>query len=616
MKRTFKRVAKFVWTYRLLTLALLAGAVGLALWLTGQHTTAKWLLGTVSIIEVFPLLWGMWDDLRSGSYGIDILAATAIVFSVILGQSWAAIVIVIMLTGGESLEAFAERRAHRELNTLLQHAPSIAHLIKAKKTTDVRASEVHAGDKLLIKPGEIVPVDAVILEGAGLFDESNLTGESVPQAKIAGDNILSGSVNQDGALTVKALATAADSQYQQIIALVKSASASQAPFVRLADRYSIPFTLSAYLIAGAVWVLSGSAIRFLEVIVVATPCPLLLAAPIALVSGMARASKFGIIVKTGSALEKLAEVRTIAFDKTGTLTRGELAVTTTTAYSGFKKDDVLRLAASVEANSNHVLAGAIVSAAASAKVSITKAKHVTEVPGKGLRAHLQGKEVMVGNYSLLADNDVAFPPTFKQPAAAQTAVYVAADGVLAGVLLLQDTLRDESATTLDRLKGLGVRNTVLITGDNAATARSVAKALNITSMYAEALPGEKLQILEGIKDRPVAFVGDGVNDAPSLTAADVGIAIGARGSTAASEAADMVIMPDDIGHVAIAAAIAKRTFSIARQSILMGIGLSVILMLVFATGKFTPLAGAIIQEAVDVFVIFNALRAHTGKLKV
>jgi heavy metal translocating P-type ATPase len=426
--------------------------------------------------------------------------------------------------------------------------------------------------------------------------------------------ILSGSVNQDGAITAKALRTSADSQYQQIVALVRSAAASQAPFVRLADRYSIPFTIAAYGIATAVWVISGDVHRFLEVIVVATPCPLLLAAPIALVSGMARASKFGIIVKTGSALEKLAETRTIAFDKTGTLTKGELAITDITSYGDYTKNDVLALAASLEQSSNHVLANAVVTAAVEQNLKTSRTKHVKEVPGKGLQAHLQNKHVLVGNRNLMDDHNIVMPAKFKQPATG-TVMYVAADGALIGTLVLQDSLRDESAATLERLHKLGIKQTVLITGDNAATGRQVAKALNIQKMYAEALPGEKLQILESITDRPVAFVGDGVNDAPSLTAADVGIAIGARGSTAATESADMVILPNDISRVAVAVAIAKRTFGIATQSILIGISLSLALMLVFATGKFTPLMGAVAQEVVDVFVIFNALRAHSGKIK-
>ncbi len=515
-----------------------------------------------------------------------------------------------MLTGGESLEDFAEHRARSELDALLERAPQMAHAIRKRKTVDVKASELRAGDQIIIKPGELVPVDAIITDGAASFDESSLTGESLPQTRQAGEVILSGSVNLDGEVTAKATATAQNSQYQQIIALVRSAAASQSPFVRLADRYSLPFTVIAYAIALTVWIISGQAIRFLEVIVVATPCPLLLAAPIALISGMARASRYGIIVRTGSALERLAEARTVAFDKTGTLTRGRPMVDKITKLGKHSKDEVLALAASLEQSSNHVLAQAIVIAAKDNDLKLVKAKHMLEIAGRGLTATLKGQEVIVGRYSLLTDRGVKLPAKFKRDSIAQTAVYVAVDGQPAGVITLKDELRTDSRATLSRLHQLGIRHTLMVTGDNSATAQAIARELGIEEVHAEALPADKLHVISKVKDRPVVFVGDGVNDAPVLTAADVGIALGARGSTAASESADLVIMLDDIGRVAAGLEIAKRTFGIARQSILVGIGLSVALMAIFATGRFSPLSGAIIQEVVDVVVIFNALRAH------
>ncbi len=610
-----KQVLKFLLRYKLFSGALAAVIVGLTLEATGQRTIAHWLLGTVSIIELLPLLWVMTQDLRSGKYGIDILAATAIITSVILGQYWAAIVIVLMLTGGEALENFAEHRARRELDALLKHAPQKAHVIRKGKTLEVRVSELHAGDKILVKPGELVPVDAVIIDGAASFDESSLTGESLPQAKQAGDRLLSGSINLDAAVTAKATATAEDSQYQQIVRLVKSAAASQAPFVRLADRYSLPFTFMAFTLATGVWLLSGEPIRFLEVIVVATPCPLLLAAPIALISGMARASRYGIIVKSGSALERLAEARAMAFDKTGTLTSGQLQVDTVKAFGTHRSDEILALAASLEQNSNHVLAGAIVTAAKAQSLKFTKAKHVREIPGRGLEAVVKGQSVLVGRFSLLSEHDIELPAKFKQASIQQTAVFVAINGQLAGVITLRDELRPETKATLERLRSLGIKRFMLVTGDNRAAAESIAKQLSITQVYAEALPANKLHVLDETPDRPLVFIGDGVNDAPILAAADVGVALGARGSTAASESADIVIMPDDLSRLATSVAIAKRTFRIARQSIMVGISLSVLLMLVFATGKFPPLAGAIIQEVVDVVVIANALRAHIGPLR-
>ena len=607
--RALRRSMRFLIEYKLFGLAIAAIIAGLVLELADQPVAAHWVLGILSIAAVLPIVREMWQDLRTGRYGIDILAVTAIVTSVILGQYWAAIVIVVMFTGGEALEDYAERRAHSELDALLSRAPTRATVIRKGKTLELNVSDIRIGDLIIIKPGEVVPADATITEGTANFDESSLTGESLPQAKGSGDDLLSGSINIDGAVTAKCIRAAADSQYEQIIKLVRAAQNAQAPVVRLADRYSVPFTLASYTIALAAWYFGHHAIRFLEVIVVATPCPLLLAAPIAVISGMSRAAKHGIIVKTGSALEQLAEAKTIAFDKTGTLTLGSLSVDAVTTYSPYDKSKLLALAAALEQNSNHVLARAIVDKAKQSEVKIPKAKRVKEVAGQGLAATVSGKSVLVGRLDFLQSNEVELPSKFGKDTKAQTATYVAIDGKLAGFITFKDTVRPESKATIKTLRKLGL-DTLMITGDNAASAKAIAKQLGIRQVYAEMLPGDKLHVLEELTERPVAFVGDGVNDAPVLTAADIGIALGARGSTAASESADMVIMLDDLSRVVRAVDIAKRTFAIARQSILGGIALSVILMFIFATGKFPPLAGAIIQELVDVIVIFNALRAH------
>lgn len=609
-----KRLVRFLRHYRLFSLSFAALLFSLGLVLNNQQTAAHWVLGIVSIIGALPLLWDMFKDVRAGSYGIDILAITAIVAAVILGEYWAAIVVVLMLSGGQALEDFAERRAKRELDSLLEHAPQKATVLRKGKQVVVAVKEIKLNEKIIIKPGEVVPVDAVVLEGTADFDESSLTGESLPMSKSVGDQLLSGSLNSDGAVTAKATATAENSQYQQIVRLVQGAAASKSPYVRLAERYSIPFTITAYAIAIAVWVVSGDAIRFLEVIIVATPCPLLLAAPIALISGMSRASKHGIIVKHGSALEKLAEAETIAFDKTGTLTLGKLKVENVTTFGKHKTDEVLQLAASLEQNSNHVVALAVVEAAKARKLKLVKAKHVKEASGRGVSAQLQSKSLIVGRFSLLEEAGVALPEGFKLTDVKQTAVYVSIDAKLAGVITFSDEVRPEAKTTIQKLRAAGVKHLMLVTGDHKTSANQVAAQLGITEVHAEMLPAQKLHVIDDMQDsqRPLAFVGDGVNDAPVLASADVGIALGARGSTAASESADMVIMHDDVARVATAQSIAKRTFRIASQSIVVGIALSVVLMLVFATGKGTPLAGALLQEVVDIVVIFNALRAHFG----
>lgn len=607
-----RRVVNFFKEYKLFGVSLLAATIGLGLDLGGLDTAAHWILGIAAGASLVPLLWGMWQDIRDGTYGVDILAATAITTAIIMHEYWAAIVIVLMLSGGESLEDYAEKRASRELDSLLDRAPQKARIVKGRKESLVRVSEVKVGDKIIIRPGEIVPVDAEIIEGTASFDESSLTGESLPQSRSESEAILSGSVNLDGAITAKALHTSADSQYEQIIKLVQAASKSQTPFVRLADRYSVPFTIVSFGIAIAAWLISGESIRFLEVLVVATPCPLILAAPIAVISGMSRAAKQGIIIKTGSALERLAEAKTFAFDKTGTLTQGELSVDTIETFHDYKKAEVLAAAASLEQSSNHVLAQAIVEEAKVQKLKLGKAKHVKEVAGNGVEAHVNGQDILVGRMHLIQKHGVTLPKNFEPATIQQTAALVAINGKLAGVITLKDEIRPESKQTIQKLQKLGINNFMMVTGDNKATAKSIAQKLGIKSVIAEALPGDKLRAVESEKLRPVAFVGDGVNDAPVLTASNVGIALGARGSTAASDSADVVIMQDDLHRVADGVAISKRTFFIAKQSIFIGIGMSVVLMAIFSTGKFTPVLGAAIQELVDIVVIFNALRAHLG----
>jgi heavy metal translocating P-type ATPase len=605
---------KKFWTlvkhYRLFFASASCAIVALGLDIAGYDVIAHWILSLSAASVLIPLLWGMIQDLRHGIYGVDILAATAIVTAIVMQEYWAAMVIVLMLTGGESLEHYAEHRAKRELNTLLSSSPQKARILRGRKEIEVRASEVQVGDKILIRPGELVPVDATIIEGSSSFDDSSITGESLPEFKKAGDTIASGSINLDGAIVAKTLRVAADSQYQQIVKLVRSAAKSQAPFVRLADRYAIPFTIVSFGIAGMAWAVSGESIRFLEVLVVATPCPLILAAPIAIISGMSRATKQGIIIKNGSALERLAEARTFAFDKTGTLTHGKLVVDHIDTYHGYKRDEVLALAAAVEQNSNHVLAQAIVTKAATLKHKIARAKNIRELPGNGLEATADGKDILIGRLSLLKDHDVLIAKQLDPKKVQTTAAFIAIDKQLAGVITFKDELRAETKGTLQKLRDLGTKHIMMITGDNKVVASTIAKQAGITEVHSEALPGDKIRAIENLEHRPVAFVGDGVNDAPVLTASDVGIALGARGSTVASESADVVIMLDDLGKVAQSQEIAKRTFFIAKQSILVGIGLSVALMLIFSTGKFKPIYGAAIQEVVDVIVIFNALRAH------
>ncbi len=611
MKLTFNFLKK----YKLLSLVIIAILVSFGLFLANIHRASNIILAIAVIFAVMPLLWDMLSTLRNGRYGIDILAATAMITSVSLGQYWTGIIIALMLTGGEALEDYAENKAQTELKSLLDNKPETAHLIKNKEIIDVKASSVKVGSILSILPGEVIPVDCLITTGETSINESNITGESMPQDKSPGDSLLSGSINIEGSITVRVLHEAKDSQYEQIINLVKSATSSESPFIRLTDKYSVPFTVISFMIAGATWIASGHAIRFLEVIVVATPCPLLLAAPIALISGMSRAAKHGIIIKNSNALEKLAQVRTVAFDKTGTLTNGKPVIESIDTFNNYKKDEVLAYAGALEVNSNHVLAQAINSSIVSKKIKLLPAKKVKELSGHGLSGSIKGKTIILGRLSLMLDNNIDLEG-FDLSKNDGTITYLAVNNQLAGIITFTDEIRKESKNLIKRLQEAGIKHFKIITGDSIGAAKKIGSKLGITDISADCLPADKIRAIELATERPVAFVGDGVNDAPVLTVSDVGIALGAKGSTVASESADIVIMLDDVSKVASAVVIAKRTFFIAKQSILVGIFISIALMLIFSTGKFKPIYGALLQELVDVIVIFNALRAHGAWQKI
>jgi heavy metal translocating P-type ATPase len=427
---------------------------------------------------------------------------------------------------------------------------------------------------------------------------------------------MSGSLSGDSATKIRATADAAHSQYEQIIALVRAAENQPAPFVRLADRYAVPFTLLSYAIAGVAWAWSGDVVRFAVVVVVASPCPLILAAPIALISGMSRASRHGIIVKSGATLEKLAAVNVFAFDKTGTLTHGDIVVSEVVPAADFSAPEILSLAASAEVGSSHVLATSLVKYAKRHRAATWPAKNLREITGDGVFATVNHRKIIVGRAAFLKKNKVKnFHP--EASAVDSTAIFVAIDNQFAGTIYFVDHLRRESKHTLRELKQLGVKQIAMLTGDRSDSAEQIARAVGADQVYAELLPKDKVKIMRNLcgRQNSVAFVGDGVNDAPVLAASDVGIAMGARGSTAASESADVVIMLDDLSRVTLARQIARRTIQVALQSVWSGIALCLVLELVAAFGFIPALFGAGLQELIDVTVIFNALRAHSGGQK-
>lgn len=606
------RLVRLVRAYPVVAVTVAVGLAGLALALAGAGTAVRWLFSAYALGIAAWQAAGMVRSLLQRRFGLDILAITAIVATVAVGEYVAAWVVVLMLTGGEALEAYAGRRAKRELDALLTRAPRRARRISDGRLVDVPVAEVRPGDVLLVRPNEVLPVDATLRAGEVAIDESSLTGESLPVTKRAGDTLLSGSVNGPTAIEVVATATAADSQYQQIVALVAEASASRAPIVRLADRYAVPFTVFSLALAAVAWWLSGEPVRFAEVLVLATPCPLLIAAPVAFVGGMSRAARAGVIVKGGGVLERLASARTVVFDKTGTLTHGAPVLAEIRPEPGFSADELLSAVASAEQYSSHVLAAALIAGARERGLPLREAESAREEATNGVRATIAGRDVVVGKFSFVAG--VAPDAVRTRVGPGQLAVYVAIDGRYAGALLAADRVRENAKWTLERLRALGVHRTLLLTGDARETADHVAHELGITEVRAECLPADKVAAVRAVPDRPVVMVGDGVNDAPVLAAADVGIAMGAKGATAASESADVVIMVDDLARTVRVVEIGRDTVRIALQSIWLGIAVSVGLMVVAAvSGAIPATAGALLQELVDLATILAALRAIRGR---
>ena len=610
---TMSSLVAVVRRYPLVATTVMLGLIGLVLALFGQTDAVRWLFSGFGLLVAGYETIGMVRRLRHGTLGIDVLAIMAIVATVLVGEYVATLIIVLMLTGGAALEDFAVNRAKRELDALLKRAPQIAHRLigGTGEVEDIPATDVRPSDLLLVRPAEIVPVDGELVTASAAFDESSLTGESLPVEREAGDSVFSGSINGQAAATIRATATAADSQYQQIIALVEEAAASKAPVVRLADRYAVPFTAVSLSIAGLAWFASGDPARFAEVLVVATPCPLLISAPVAFMGGMSRAARNGIIVKGGGVLEMLSRSRTVVFDKTGTLTHGTPTIARVLPQPGFGEDELLALAASAEQYSSHVLAASVIAAARTRGLELTTTETATEVPAHGVVALLGARQVTVGKLSYIRDRA---PDAVAAPLeGGELAIYLAVDGRFAGSIVASDTLRDNAPQTMADFRALGLRDTVMLTGDTRLTAEHIAEMVGIDQVQADCLPADKVNAVLALARRPVIMVGDGVNDAPVLAVADVGIAMGARGATAASESADVVILIDDLTRTARAVAIGQDTVRIALQSIWLGIALSIGLMLLAAFGFIPATAGALLQEFVDLATILNALRAIGGR---
>lgn len=581
-----------------------------------QAGDAVWAVATAVVLV--PLAWSVGKSLLRGDVGVDAIALVAMAAALVLGEYLAGAVVGLMLAGGNALEDYAAGRARRELSSLVARAPRIAHRRRGDLVEEVPVEQLLVGDRVVVRAGEVVPVDGIVASAEAVLDESALTGEPLPVSCKRGAPVRSGSANAGEAFELRATRAASESAYAAIVRLVRQAESQKAPFVRMADRYAaifLPVTLAA---AGLAWGLSGDPVRALAVLVVATPCPLILAAPVAILAGVSRAARAGVIVKGGAAVEQLGEAQTVVLDKTGTLTLGLPEIERLVLFDGLDPDETLRLAASLDQLSAHSLAEALVHGAQRRGLALSFPEDVEEGPGQGAEGIVDGRRVAVGSAAWLRARGYELPDGAvarldAENGAGSGKVLVGVEGRLAAAVILADHLRPDARGLVDGLREAGIRHVAMATGDRAAVADEIGREVGVDRVYAEQTPEEKLELVRSLQSdgllRPVVMVGDGVNDAPALALADVGIAMGAAGATVASETADAVILVDRVERVADAVRIGRRSLAIARQSVLAGIGMSLVAMVFAALGHIPPVFGALLQEVIDVAVILNALRA-------
>jgi heavy metal translocating P-type ATPase len=558
-----------------------------------------------------PLTWQTLRGMLRGRFAADVVALLAILTAFVMGEAFAGVIIVLMQSGGEALEKYSLRRASSALDQLLARAPRIARRKTDEHLVEIDVAQVQIGDTLVVRPGDMIPVDGILQSEQAEVDEAALTGEPLTRPKKRGDRLLSGSVNNGDAFDFRAEKLSVESEYAQIVRLVRQAQAEKPPLQRLADRYAVWFTPLTLAMCGLGWLITGEPRTILSVLVVATPCPLILAVPVAVISGINRAARAGIIVKGGTAIEQIGRAQAVIFDKTGTLTHGAPVVGRLVPVGGVSEEDLLRSAGSVEQLSSHLLAQTLSKEAQARLGPLLIPSHFLEVPGRGVEGDVDGRHVLVGSRRFLADRLGSAHPLPAETGGAMAA-YVAIDGLPAGVVFFEDHLRSGVPELMRRLREMGVQRTIMLTGDHIANALAIGQEAGIDQIEADLLPQDKVEKLQAIKRQyePIVMVGDGINDAPALAAATVGVAMGAHGTGISAEAADIVLLVDDVAKLGEAMAIGRRMVRIAKQSIYVGLGLSLAFMVVAALGMIPPVIGALLQEAIDVAVILNALRAR------
>lgn len=604
----------------LLAVTLLALPIGGALQFLHRGDAASWVWSTSALLLALMLTVEIVIQLRRREMGVDVIALLAIIGAVLLQQHLVSAVIALMLASGRTLENYTTHRAERELRKLVDRVPRFARRYRNNQLEQVPLDQVTPGDRLLLRAGEVVPVDGIVLDTDAVLDESALSGESLPVRRHAGETVLSGSVNAGAPFDLSASRAAAQSTYAGIVRMVEAARNSRAPFMRLADRYALALIPLTLILAGLAWLLSGDPVRALAVLVVATPCPLILAVPVAIVGGISRCARRGILVKDGATLEALAQAQILFFDKTGTLTTGQISVLEVEAAGLHSSAQLLQWAASLAQASAHTVAQALVQMAHRQGLTLESPRDVHEEAGAGLRGEVDGHVVIFGGYEYVAANtptqDWADTLLRRMVYENLGASFIAIDGVMAGAIVFADRLRLESPRALRLLRRAGIRRIVMLTGDRTDTAQAMGLAAGVDEIHAELSPAEKLAAIERSSSAGITLmVGDGINDAPALAAANVGIAMGARGATAASEAAGVVLMSDRLDRIAEALLIARRSRQIAVQGVMVGMGLSLLAMLLAAAGFLAPLLGAVLQEGIDVLVLANALRALSAGRK-